>query len=195
MAKTTNPAPPTSTLHSTTIRLDDGEPVRGELMVSREVETIYSELATKPDSAWEYTDPLGHWHAYADDGSLPTLDAKREQVDCDGTCGGVCEGEGYEITRYYCRICSAPVDPARVPDHRPHHILTGWNWTVVVYTFIPAGQEMSVRIIGEDRTAFGVGVSGEATIAARRGETDARTTIHGISALGWHGQPEEYRST
>jgi hypothetical protein len=178
----------TSTLHAVTVRLDDREPVRGELMVSREVETIYSERATKPDSAWEYTDPFGHWHAYADDGSLPTLDAKQEHVDCDGTCGGLCEGEGYKVTRYYCRICSAPVEPARVPDHEPRNIFTGWSWTVVVYTFIPPGEEMSVQVVAEDRTAFGVGVSSGSTVRSRHGETDTRTTINGVGPLGWRAR-------
>ncbi len=177
-----------STLHALAVRIDDGEPVAGELKVERDVEVVYSERATKPDPAWEYTDPFGHWHAYADDGSLPTLDAKQEHVDCDGTCGGVCGGEGYDVTRYYCRICSAPVDPARVPDHGPHNILGMWRWTLVVYTLIPAGTEVSVRIAAEDRTAFGVGVAGESTVKVRRGETNARTTIVGVSPLGWRAR-------
>lgn len=65
-----------------------------------------------PDPAWTFTDAAGHFHAYDSDGKLPTLNMVATHLDCDGTCGGVCDGDGYSRTDYQCLLCDEFVVPA-----------------------------------------------------------------------------------
>lgn len=82
-----------------------------------------------PDPAWVFTDGAGHFHAYDSDGRLPTLGRVLTHIDCDGSCGGVCDGDGYSRTEYQCPLCYEYVVPAtrrgrvRV-DARPAPLLT-----------------------------------------------------------------------
>lgn len=87
-----------------------------EVRFDANVEHIISETATKPDPAWEHTDSNGHFHAFAEDGKTPTLERYSVHVDCDGSCGGVCEGEGYDETHWKCAICGEEVEPRFIPD-------------------------------------------------------------------------------
>jgi hypothetical protein len=77
---------------------------------------IRSETAVKPDPAWEHTDSNGHFHAFAQDGKTPTLVAYLVHIDCDGSCGGMCEGEGYDENHWKCAACGEEVEPRFVPD-------------------------------------------------------------------------------
>ena len=69
-----------------------------------------------PDPAWEHTDSNGHFHAFAADGKTPTLETYSVHIGCDGSCGGVCEGEGYDENRWKCAVCGEEVEPRFVPD-------------------------------------------------------------------------------
>jgi hypothetical protein len=68
--------------------------------------------ADVPDPAWTFTDSAGHFHAYDSDGKLPTLSAVLTHVDCDGSCGGICDGDGYSRTERQCPLCDEYVVPA-----------------------------------------------------------------------------------
>lgn len=81
------------------------------------VDYVRSATAVKPDIDWAYTDGHGHTHRWHD-GTLPTLVASNLQVDCDGSCGGVCGGEGYTTTQYHCVECEGLVEPGYVPDYQ-----------------------------------------------------------------------------
>ncbi|HEY2088626.1 MAG TPA: hypothetical protein VGH54_21725 [Mycobacterium sp.] len=87
-----------------------------EIRFEESVEYARSETAVKPDPAWEYTDSNGHFHAFAEDGKTPTLTEYLVHVDCDGSCGGICEGEGYDEPHWKCAICGEEVEPAFIPD-------------------------------------------------------------------------------
>jgi hypothetical protein len=65
-----------------------------------------------PDPAWSHTDDAGHFHAYDSNGKLPTLRKTFVNVGCDGTCGGVCDGEGFNRATYECVLCDSLVEPA-----------------------------------------------------------------------------------
>jgi hypothetical protein len=75
-----------------------------------------------PDMQWFALDKAGHFHAFADDGTLPTLDEEQVVVPCDGTsCGNWAdECEGTTKTVYRCKICKKKVKP---------------QWTTSVDTF------------------------------------------------------------
>jgi hypothetical protein len=96
--------------------INDGPLLPAVYEVDQQVLDISSDRATKPDPAWSLVDDAGHFHAFDADGSLPTLDGTRVPMPCDGSCGGVCEGEGYSVTRYTCRACGQEVRPVWVPD-------------------------------------------------------------------------------
>ena len=93
------------------------------------VEYIRSETAVKPDPAWEHADSNSHFHAFAEDGKTPTLATYSVHIDCDGSCGGVCGGEGYDDLRWKCAICGEAVEPRFIPDE------DAWTTGVPVETF------------------------------------------------------------
>ena len=96
--------------------INGGDFCPAEVRFEANTEHIISETATKPDPAWEHTDSNGHFHAWAQDGKTPTLERYSVHVECDGSCGGICEGEGYDETHWKCAICGEEVEPRFVPD-------------------------------------------------------------------------------
>lgn len=74
--------------------------------------------AQMPDPTWTFTDGAGHFHAYDSAGKLPTLGRVVTHLDCDGTCGGVCDGEGYSKIEYQCPLCDEYVKPRTVRGQR-----------------------------------------------------------------------------
>lgn len=96
--------------------INGGDFHAAEVRFDEAVDWIRSENAVMPDPAWEHTDSNGHFHAFAEGGKTPTLREHSVHVDCDGSCGGVCEGEGYDEPRWKCVICGEEVKPAFIPD-------------------------------------------------------------------------------
>lgn len=85
---------------------------------------VHTEEGWIPDTTWTHTDSNGHLHAYwlptgdrkrpgRDDGDpqTPTLMASSRHVECDGSCGGVCDGEGYYEPVWHCIACGDEVTP------------------------------------------------------------------------------------
>lgn len=65
-----------------------------------------------PDMDWFAIDKRGHFHTFADDGTLPTLDETVIRVPCDSSCGGDLDCEGTTRTVYRCKVCGKKVKPA-----------------------------------------------------------------------------------
>lgn len=105
----------TSTIHAQA-SINSSEFYPAEVRSDTAVQRIISEDAVKPDPAWEHTDANGHFHAFAEGGKTPTLTQYSIHIECDGSCGGVCEGEGYDQTRRKCAICGDEVEPRFIPD-------------------------------------------------------------------------------
>ena len=81
---------------------------RVELTGHRDMDMFDADL---PDQAWTFTDAAGHFHAYDADGKLPSLRHLLIKVDCDGSCGGLCDGE-YDKRVHQCLMCDELVEPA-----------------------------------------------------------------------------------
>lgn len=96
--------------------INEGAPLQGRLKVTQERIDI-STNSPKSDRTWTFVDGAGHFHAWSD-GEYPTLVRKYEHRDCDGSCGGVCDGEGFDVTVYTCMLCREVVVPGVVPG--PH---------------------------------------------------------------------------
>lgn len=145
----------------------DGHEYVGTLTVEQERIFVGSDRATKPDPSWEFVDKAGHWHAFAMDGELPTLERYEKRVPHDGSCGGVCEGEGTVEVRYRCRACGKRVRPAWVPDEaaRTATMPGRQSWSVTIKGVDPPGPpggsfgpgaKASVRVDFGLRTYFGI---------------------------------------
>lgn len=169
-----------------TVTIDNGAPLSAGLTIEQHYETIWSNTATKPDSRWEHIDSHGHFHAYDTDGKLPTLIARSRHLDCDGTCGGVCEDEGYDITEWFCAICDEQIEPHRIDDREPHDIPTRKDWTIKVESAAPiVGDRVTVRFdMGNGQEMFGVAVVGSAEVIFERDHTRALTALYSASPLG-----------
>lgn len=135
----------------------DNVPVQGVLSVENESDTAWTDLP-EPDPRWTFVDAAGHFHARDAEGGLPTLEIVSEHVDCDGSCGGQCRGEGYTVGRAFCRICREEVVPGSIPG--PHEVVVAnrRSWSVFVEDGpVFESRRVSVRVEFEGRpTMFGV---------------------------------------
>lgn len=156
------------------VTVNNGEPIPGYLIIDQGYETVWSATATKPDPDWTFIDDAGHFHAYAADGKLPTLRGEQRHVSCDGSCGGLCDDEGYSETEWHCLICGVPVIPRRVPDSQSRRIPTLTTWTVELRTERPIEcGPVTVRIQdARGDVRFGVASAHMASIVI-----DERTTV------------------
>ncbi|MBP2704423.1 hypothetical protein JOL79_11420 [Microbispora sp. RL4-1S] len=141
-----------------------------EFVIAERIDYVQSSGAVKPDTDWTFTDDAGHFHAFAErpgGEELPTLNEERVPVPCDGSCGDTCNGEGYTITRWTCRICGQQIEPAYIPDARARTmgvpIPLGTTAEVTVISTQPLAtlgsrdREVSIRIRHSEGELFGTG--------------------------------------
>ncbi|MBO4272370.1 hypothetical protein [Microbispora triticiradicis] len=147
-----------------TASINNGQEWPCDVTIEQDVEYVRSELAMKPDPGWEFIDDAGHFHAFAEDGELPTLNSERVDVPCDGSCGGVCQGEGYTELRWTCRICEQEVKPGYVPDYKARTLgepialpLQAWLTITSTEPVTNSRGEVSVRVRYGDQELFGTG--------------------------------------
>lgn len=121
-----------------------------------EQETIYVGPSTSktPDLDWTYTDRDGHWHAFADDGSHPTLDEHSRRVPFGAT-------DDYRIESWYaCKICGQTITPCFKTKYNDDHIPGTKSWRVEAsMTKLPipiVGDSMVIRLVAGDTVAFGI---------------------------------------
>jgi hypothetical protein len=161
--------------------------LNGSVNVDQDSKTVWSQ-APQPDPSWSYTDAAGHFHAHSDDEDepYPTLDAKTKFLECDGSCGGICEG--YHVIRYYCRICQEEIGPGSLRGPYKFAVPGLKSWRAEVTTgidqrtsfLVNIDQHVSVRVVAEEQEFFGV-----AQIHTVRTEFEVVTAeLIGIGPLG-----------
>lgn len=172
------PTMPTTAL---AIHIDGGPSLPGTLEVNQDVITEQTNLP-RPNTRWEHTDSAGHYHAHSDDEDdrYPTLSTSAEHVDCDGSCGGQCEGEGYTVTRYACRICGEVIQPGVLDGPHTFRLPGLKHWTVVVVNAAVMPGQVSVRIEADDRMWFGIAER----VHFENGPDGTATTLVGVGPLG-----------
>ena len=157
-------------IHTANAYIDGTGVERVELRIDTERIDVSSDRATKPDPQWTFSDAAGHFHAWASDGKLPTLEPY--QVPCDG----MCRDPEHTITVYRCRICKASVEPAVVSDAGPRSMAGRTSYSVTVFggQLRDIGDEVSVRIVTGHREVFGVGriAGGEYVSGGRPSRTE-----------------------
>jgi hypothetical protein len=172
----------TSTVGAAVV-INDGPEVDGTLTVETPMIEVRSGCATKPDPGWTLIDEAGHYHAFGRDGKLPTLVARNRHIECDGSCGGVCGGEGYDITQHFCAICDELIEPDYVPDSGAHLIPGPRSWTVEVDDLVQ-GAVVTVRIVANGEVLFGVASVGSFEVTHDGDDRQARTVLYGRGELG-----------
>jgi hypothetical protein len=166
------------------ITIDNGPPTPGRIGTDTEVIVVESRVATKPDPTWEHIDERGHFHAYGKGEELPTLIPRSRHVECDGSCRGVCGGEGYDVTQHFCRICDELIEPERLPDHGPRSLPGRMSWNVEVQAHVANGAEVSIRAEVGDQVLFGAAVATHIDMEADWNGARVTTHLLGISPLG-----------
>lgn len=173
------------------IRIDGETPARmGNLEVVQESVGVTSLTASKPNLAWTFRDAAGHFHAFAKDGSLPTLATSSIH---DPGCIGNCEDLDYEFQcgvrhPYVCRVCGEEIKPERTPDPGPHYMPGRKSWSVLVYGVdLEFGQEVSIT--AEDSAtgrvwAFGVAKVGPRNVRSNGATLQTETLLYGQGELG-----------
>lgn len=156
--------------------INGGEFYPAEVQVRESFEMVRSESAVKPDPEWEHTDSNGHFHAFAGDEKTPTLTRYDVQIACDGSCGDVCEGEGYSEPRWKCAICGEAVEPQFIPDVKAR--TKGIRF--------PTSRSASVRVHGtESLPQIGQVDNGDGTFTLEVGSVQpVRVSLRVRSAAG-----------
>jgi hypothetical protein len=181
-------------LGSLRISIDDGPPVTGELTLDRETERVPTR-GTVPDPGWATVDAAGHFHAYDLELATPTLLGKDRKVPCNGEHPGFAElgvpelepehlapCDGYTVAEFFCHVCGEQVTPGRMPQHFVD-IDKGERWEIVVPVDVPAGVEVSVRIMDEKVQRFGFAARVSQIAGGGPAGMWVRTTLVGIGRL------------
>jgi len=168
------------------VYINDGPAMAGELNIDQETQQILSSSA-KPDTRWTFTDSHGHYHAHSDeqDEPYPTLQRHVEREECDGSCGGTCDGEGFPTVRYTCLICDEDVKPGAIPGPHRYFIPGLKSWTVRAHGLVkPSNEKVSVRVEVDGLIYFGVAMPTEAIGEGYAGITTYVSTLQGVGPLG-----------
>lgn len=176
-----------------TAHINSALTMSGKLHITQDRIDI-STAGPKADSNWTAVDSAGHFHAMSGK-EYPTLRSREIPVPCDGSCGGVCEGEGTSRTEWSCRICREMVKPKRIPG--PHYATMGgrMDWRVElegfsIGDFMLGHGDASVRFDAsgpEPRTFFGVALQTDCEVASALGggnQPYVRMTLAGNGELG-----------
>lgn len=140
------------------VRINSGDPVPGLLRIEQEMIQEQTNLP-QPDMGWTFIDAAGHFHAFSADRELPTLDAHREHKPCDGSCGGLCGGEGFDEVWYSCRICQEKIKPGSVAGPHTFTVPGFKHWSVTARwpVSVSGGIQASLLMRTTRGTYFGVG--------------------------------------
>lgn len=93
----------------------------GGWRIDRDFETIRTERTpVVPDERWSVTHGDHNHRWTSTDTPYVMLNAERysKHIECDGSCGGVCQGEGYHVPAYRCAVTGEDVEPGYKPDPR-----------------------------------------------------------------------------
>lgn len=176
-----------STFGTTEITIDNGAPMAGHFEIETEVISYRSSTATAPRMSWTQVDANGHWHAYAQDGELPTLTRRVRHVDCDFTThpgDGLGECDGYDVSEWHCRICDEEIQPERVADTGEKSMPGRKSWSAEINPEREIKGDVTVRVKSGERVLFGVARASTASMEGDSNGIRITTRLDGIGPLG-----------
>ncbi len=148
------------------------------ISVTSEVRTINPQGTSVPDHAWTFTDPSGHFHAYAADGALPTL--QRRTSSCAALDQHE-DGEGDDCACgdiwFACVICGDEVKPRRRrADMFEPHVIVGTDYTAHVEGPVRLAEQAERQVTLQVGRLFTVGrfALRDFTTDSMRGEVSFR---------------------
>lgn len=154
----------------------------------------------KLDRSWSTVDAAGHLHAMSGE-QFPTLITESVHVECDGSCAGVCQGEGYRSIRYRCRLCNEVIEPGLIPG--PHFDwmpgMKSWEVQAEGRTTEPLTglDQVSVRFEAQTPrrvTLFGLAHPYDHTISSGMDGMSMSVRLVGASQLGERPAPPEAKA-
>jgi hypothetical protein len=169
------------------ITVNNGQPMHGRLNIEHQIIDVTSSTATKPAMSWTVIDDQGHFHAYDNQGELPTLVEHIRHVDCDEWHDFLREDtecEGYSIAEYFCAICDQQIEPERVPDTGQKSIPGRMSWEVQIQPEQEITGKVTVRIANGDKTLFGVADARTDAWSSGPDGVALTTRLTGIGPLG-----------
>jgi hypothetical protein len=172
------------------IAINQNDPTPGTYTLTEDVYELHT-TATAPDPNWTHTDNHGHWHAYTDDGKLPTLTTAVLHQPCDGTDhpGAIAEEPcpGYNTTELHCRICNERVHPIRIATPHPTLVVVPRAWTAQLthpdpdHTYRTPSDVIARLHTPDGRTLFG---TARATLTDIHPDGHITLTLTGTGTLG-----------
>lgn len=163
--------------------IGDRQVYRMDLHADQEMIYVGPSESKVPDLDWTYTDRKGHWHAFADDGSHPTMIENQQKVST-----GLDPDDFYTIGSYACRICNQTIAPNFKTKTNDDYVPGMTSWRVeALMTKLPipvVGTTTVIRLIAGDTLAFGVAVV--ANVEYSPGE--ALVSLDGIGPLAYRYQ-------
>lgn len=186
------------------VRVDGaGSFLRAELTIEREDIPITEAHMMRPDPSWVLVDDAGHYHRWADDGGLPTLERTSRHVDCLGCSGGWDDDDaeldpcaGHDVPFYRCLICHVEIEPGMVATPPRQLWIPGRStWRVDVEypdgagVRLVSGERVSVvsepvpSAAGRDAVLFGVALVSRVSFGTGD-DTITRAELVGAGPLG-----------
>lgn len=130
-----------TTVQTQRVLIDGCEPLACAVsIVAEQIETTSAYGCTKPDVGWTFVDAAGHFHAWAADGTLPTLHVPKK--------------------RYRCVICGEKISPRTiyVPGSSFRTFKPGRKEiTLQVIASVEPARVVSVHIPDGPMSGFGAG--------------------------------------
>lgn len=144
-------------------RINNGVPMECDFRVetdSIDVTTLYGH--SEPDPAWVFVDDAGHFHAFDQDGKLPTL--VERVAEWDREPGWFSEDDYDEDLRRWmaCVLCGEEIKPQYryVPPPSGRQFMPGrTSYYLTVHGEVPRGERFSVVITASNAVWFGFGQS------------------------------------
>jgi hypothetical protein len=174
-----------------TAHINSALTMSGKLYITQERIDV-STRGPKADPNWTAVDSAGHFHAMSGK-EYPTLHSRSIPVPCDGSCGGVCGGEGTSRTEWTCRLCAEVVEPGLIPGPHYDSIPGRYDWRIeldgfATGSFMPGHGEVSVRFDAagpEPRTFFGMAAVGDSEMSSTfSGPPHLKMTLYAANELG-----------
>lgn len=144
----------------------DGVPVAGTLSMDQEWIDVSVSAESRPDPSWELRDAAGHFHAWAEDGTLPTLKSVAVHMLCS-ECGKDDCCDGWDSTERRCILCDEVVKPTWIVDTNPpwRQMPGRKDWVAEVAYEVPIGRSVSIVLVTEGHTYFGFGKAFSSTVS------------------------------
>lgn len=137
-------------------------PHKYQLVLEQELIEFASMDSKAPDSDWTTIDNQGHFHTFADDDSLPTLEMHIEEepewhrlVNCNQSCDAI--HSSFPVSYYRCRLCKDAVAPHFMSSWTKNEAIPGRKSASITVEHFGQNVEIGETVSWYNKTHFGTG--------------------------------------